>query len=332
MYTLKRYYGFHTKKYTNGQIADMTVFQSYQIQKMYFSRAWIYGARSRSVPVTYVVYSDGKPVLLFPALEGKHSIVIAGSTNGICSLSPIYLGDTDAYEDALMFCLKKMPCKTIRIDRLFEDSRTARMLNSNIEWAEITSKTDENVRIKFENGYDAWQSTLKKSVRQNMRTAYNRCNTDGLSVRFELYYGGKISSEIMKNLVKIYNDRHAVRYGVKTSTLKRIYMEYFDFSTKSLKNNENARHGVLYLNDQIAGFFSGYYDAGTQSIVVPRLSIDLEFERYSPGYMLINETIRYYENDDDVVCLDLSKGVERYKTDLGGEVYLKGSYILTRLY
>lgn len=313
-----------------GDTGDETVFQSLEIQKAYFSRAWIYGFKSKKIPCTYVVSLDKQPLLLFPALASTAGIQLAGSTNGICSLCPIYLGEPERYEEILMFCLQNLPAAKIEMDRVLTDSKTARILESINNWATVESVVTDNVRIPFETGYDEWHSRLRKSVRQNLRTAYNRLRTDGFSMRFEMHMGGCISEELMKQLVDVYNNRHELHYGIKTSKLKRFYMEKLDFSTQSLKNNFNARHGIIFINDSIAAFFSGYYDKRTKSIAIPRLSIDSKYDRYSPGYLLINEAIKWLEADENINCLDLSTGCEKYKLDLGGEVYFKGKYTITK--
>lgn len=331
MYRIKTYLGFpaHLMEGYN-QSVDSSIFQTCEIQKAYFSRSWIYGLRSKKIPLTYVTFENDKPVLFFPSLASSKEVQLAGSTNGICSLCPIYVGDREKYREVLAFFLKKLPAKTVVIDRLMEDSETAKILKSIQGWASVDYNTSENVKINFDQGYDAWHAALRKSVRQNLRTAYNRCRTDGLTVRFEMIEGGKIPQSTIKKLVEIYNNRHESHYGMKASFLKRIYMEKYDFSTVCLKNNSNARHGIIFIENQIAAFFSGYYDEKSKSIVIPRLSIDSRYERYSPGYLLISEAIKNFDHNKLACCLDLSTGCEKYKTDLGGEVYLKGKYIIVK--
>ena len=53
-------------------------------------------------------------------------------------------------------------------------------------------------------------------------------------------------------------------------------------------------------------------------IVIPRLAIDDQFRFYSPGYLLICETMKYLlENNSSIKNIDLCRGTEKYKTDLG---------------
>ena len=47
-----------------------------------------------------------------------------------------------------------------------------------------------NVAIWFDNKFDDYFKTLSKSVRQNIRTAYNRISTDGYTISMEYYLPG----------------------------------------------------------------------------------------------------------------------------------------------
>ncbi len=68
----------------------------------------------------------------------------------------------------------------------------------------------------------------------------------------------------------------------------------------------------------MAGFLSGYINNGHSAVVFPRLAIDSDFSDYRPGYLLITETIRYMIENTDIRNMDLSRGDEKYKYDLGG--------------
>lgn len=86
----------------------------------------------------------------------------------------------------------------------------------------------------------------------------------------------------------------------------------------------------IYICGEIAGFCSGYIDHDT--FVVPRLSIVNDFSRYSPGYLLISESIKWFGiNSRSVRIIDLSEGTEQYKLDLGGIVYKKNDFTIKRI-
>lgn len=83
--------------------------------------------------------------------------------------------------------------------------------------------------------------------------------------------------------------------------------------------------GILWINGGVAAFFNGYISADEKQIFVPRLSINESYAFYSPGYVLINETIRSFQ-ENGYRIFNLDRGSEKYKTDMGGHVYKTMSY------
>lgn len=58
------------------------------------------------------------------------------------------------------------------------------------------------------------------------------------------------------------------------------------------------------------------------SILVPRLAINEKYKRYSPGLILCNEIIKECYRSGKIRCLNLLRGTEKYKYDLGGKTYI----------
>ena len=230
--------------------------------------------------------------------------------------------------EVLSFLFNSLGFKQVRIDRVLEGSHPASQIEG-IKGYTINKTCIDNVKIIF-CSYDEWFSGLKKSVRQNLRTAYNRIDKDEITYNVDYYTGESIPKNLLEQLVTVYNNRHAEHYQIKTSAIKRFYLQHLDFSTRDLGNNPDARHAVLFINHQVAAFFSGYFDSFSKSIIIPRLSINPDYYRYSPGYVLLSEAIKNYSENSDVNCLDLSTGVEKYKLDLGGTIYKKINYLLTK--
>lgn len=48
------------------------------------------------------------------------------------------------------------------------------------------------------------------------------------------------------------------------------------------------------------------------------LAIDMEYSFYSPGYVLLCETMKYVIPNTSIRNIDLCRGTEKYKTDMGG--------------
>lgn len=191
----------------------------------------------------------------------------------------------------------------------------------------LEEDSNQNVNIFIGNTYEEYYSKLSKSTRQNIRTAYNRMNKDGLDYKFDFIINKPLGKEKLSQIIDIYCERHSSRYNVKTSKLKKFYLKHFDFSTKCQQKYKNI-YCLLYINDKIAAFMSGLINEKDESVIIPRLSIVEDFYRYSPGIVLINETAKKFEKFPSLNNLDLSKGNETYKTVMGGIVYETKNFIV----
>jgi CelD/BcsL family acetyltransferase involved in cellulose biosynthesis len=60
------------------------------------------------------------------------------------------------------------------------------------------------------------------------------------------------------------------------------------------------------------------------------MSIEDEFGPYSPGVVLINETMKRMTTEQNIGNLDLSKGAEGYKLSMGGTLYHTYDITLTK--
>ncbi|PIK21234.1 GNAT family N-acetyltransferase [Prevotella intermedia] len=78
----------------------------------------------------------------------------------------------------------------------------------------------------------------------------------------------------------------------------------------------------MFIDGQLSAFMSGFKDQNNTTLIIPRLSINNDFLFYSPGLMLVNETIKYLYNQSTIRELDLSQGTEKYKFDMGGESHI----------
>ena len=189
----------------------------------------------------------------------------------------------------------------------------------------------ECVAVSLPENYDEYISSLSSSVRQNIRTAYNRLKRDGKSLELKIYRGGQIPEDVRKEVMKVYIGRLFSKYKKKSGLLLWYYLlkyNYIKHDTKSLFELSNAFHSILYIDGKIAAFANGLQDFQGNQIVVPRLAIDINCKFYSPGYLLLCETVKYLIENTNVRCYDLSRGTEKYKFDLGGKSYWTHSFRL----
>lgn len=187
------------------------------------------------------------------------------------------------------------------------------------------------VSIPIPTKFEELFATLSSSNRQNIRTAYNRLNRDGQSYELKIFntaeaLGSKERDEIMTLYLKRLFNKYKKPKRFETSIRKFKYY-HIKHDTRSLFSLENAFHAILYINGKAAGFFSGMSDRGNSTIVVPRLAIDIDYRFYSPGYILLCETIKQLAEQGNIKTLDLSRGDEKYKLDIGGEIYYTHSFV-----
>jgi CelD/BcsL family acetyltransferase involved in cellulose biosynthesis len=162
--------------------------------------------------------------------------------------------------------------------------------------------------------YENYYSSLSKNARQNLRTAYNRLNRDGKVIEFK--FNRHLTNGQFNEIMELYVKRHEQRYGINTGSVKKWYLKHTNYSSKSLRKHINAAHAMLYVDGELAGFMSGYLK--DKRWIIPRLSINSDYKFYSPGIILIDNVIKYmFENG--LTILDLAKGDEPYKFQMGGE-------------
>lgn len=210
------------------------------------------------------------------------------------------------------FRVSKIPSESITIAALEGISRTI-------------AKRD-NVIIHLEENYPDNIARLSRSVRQNLRTAYNRLERDGKSYRLEVHYGSMADARKMRTeILDCYENRQLYSYSKKMKWLRfeyhKIGMKYFRHDKFSLFGNENSVQVALYIDGKVAGMYAGVLNHRKDCILVPRLAINMDYKFYSPGYVMLCESFKYFLSNSTVRNIDLSVGAEQYKLDLGGIKY-----------
>lgn len=280
--------------------------KSFEIAYRYF---YPYYLKNRHLPVFCVfMESDDEPLAIIPLLKGIDGIYrLLGAFNGFNECGFVYKPTTDISQ---MLMILKGEFGKVEFQKIDERSPICNHLP-------IDFKQTNNVAINFENGFDNWFKSLSASVRQNIRTAYNRLQKDDKHLNVIASGGGK--NLPVRDLISLYCSRHEQRYGIKTSAVKKWFLKNQSFATRLYCKAPNSITIILEINGKLAAFLSGLYD--TERLIVPRLSINDEFRRYSPGMILVNETIKYFDSSSQLRVLDLSMGEEPYKFQLGGIIH-----------
>lgn len=190
------------------------------------------------------------------------------------------------------------------------------------------------VTIDIKSGYDNWFQRLHKSARQNIRTAYNRLRKEGKSYDFQ---ASSIHTDCLgrkKARLLLYSKRIIEKNDFQFNPNSRVHIylnalnRFLDPMTAALNKMKDSIHMDLIIDGELAAFLSGFITE-SKTVIVPRLAIDTKFRAYSPGIVLIAETIRYLTQQyPQIEFLDLSRGDESYKIACGGQIYYNFQYEL----
>ena len=147
------------------------------------------------------------------------------------------------------------PCRVL-IDRVRENSliyKYTRELFPSLEYSQSVC-----VAIDFKDGYEAWFSSLSKSIRQNIRTAYNHLTTDGKTYEARIIKG-KLDRSVQEQVNWLYAIRASQYrrkpkiYAVSLYITKRMNPIY-----RTLKTSQNAITALFYIDGKLSAFCSGF--------------------------------------------------------------------------
>ena len=84
-----------------------------------------------------------------------------------------------------------------------------------------------------------------------------------------------------------------------------------------MKNIASHYTFCFFLNNRLVAFMTGFA-TNYNEIVFPYVAIDSKYGSYAPGKLMIGESIKYLQEHTSIRELDLSRGDERYKLEMGG--------------
>ena len=182
--------------------------------------------------------------------------------------------------------------------------------------------------------------SLSANARQNVRKACRRMERDGVKYRLELYSPlcRPLPKGVWRKMMRTYCRRRVAKYrkgvfsdetkgGPVIQTLK--YLHYITvkclwfnvkFDTVPLRRDPCSLHFVLWDGDRVMAYMSGFLSEDRSTYSVPRIAINADYAFYSPGCILVAETVRRLCGSG-VRTLDLTRGDEPYKFKMGGEAY-----------
>lgn len=334
--------------------SSLSIFQSYEFMLNFWKNSWIYCIKEKEFPIFYLVKDKGTASMIAPLCKKKNGTYeIMGNKNGCeyCDFIYAHESNIDLYVRELVDYLK---CP-LTFARVKEQSKLYQTPIEQQNVRECGEKVCTNIALP--ENYEYYYKSLSSSMRQNLRTAFNRLKRDGHSVSIKVIterekcmfwtydemesiqnshvnYHNKQQGASSKNadfneMLSLYYHRHEERYGEHTSKLKMWYMKHLNFMTRSLRNMPSAMSVMLYIDNELAAFMGGLASQGESDYIVPRLSISGKYGFYSPGMLLVNETARYMIEHTSNRNLDLSLGTEPYKSKMGGGTFLIKYFVIS---
>lgn len=286
--------------------------------KIVIENYWPYYFTKVSYPLIVLVYdAKGNPcfgVVLLKYLLNK-SYEVVGNVTGYNIAGPVF-SDPRLIKPALEIISQKIQ-SPIHWFKIYPD-------NPLIKFAKNNPLPYKAARIIISQPYNDYFKDLSKSVRQNIRTAYNRLNTDNLSYKMITLDNVGYNCHL-DEIQSLSSKRHFERYGSKTSLPKKLFMKYLSFATIIYKKSPNSLSFLLYIDNKPAAMMNGLIKGN--HYIIPRLAIDAEFKRYSPGMILVNEAIKSLLSFNESIIFDLSYGQEKYKFDFDAESYSCFSFL-----
>lgn len=201
-------------------------------------------------------------------------------------------------------------------DFLPDASRTADLLAS---FPRQVEETFDNVSLdtRGAGSWEAYLAGLGSTARHNLRKGYARAAAAGLTVSFSLERPPARAA--LHESREVYVRRQAQRYD-HAGWLAGFYFRHLNYISLSVPGDVGFL-AVLRLGGRLAASMEGYVNVRRGALEVPRISMDGDFAAYGPGRLLVAECLRWMMASAGLSVLDLCRGGERYKYDLGGTRY-----------
>ena len=264
--------------------------------------------------VLYFHFSNGVDDCIVPLVINEKKRLIRGMSNyGRLDYEDVIssTNDKDFLYEGLKAAFGRYEGYEIQIENVNESSLLYGLFGQKMEWFE------KCVSIDMTDSYDHYVSTLSKHQRQNIRTAYNKIQKESFDIRLVQYDAHHpISHDLWKKCQIMYEQRH----GSKGSCWRLWKERQLNPYTHILHSAEGWRILVLFHNEEPISYVAGLYSENQNCYYVPRLCINNQFSRYSPGIVLLNEVVKVLI-DEGVRYFDLMRGDEPYKTAMGGFVH-----------
>lgn len=275
----------------------------------------------------FLVYEEEKkPLVLFPLYLKKNKLRLFGENiSGAGHLDLLYdeVIRTKQFENALSELKSMFPGKTLELRMINERSKLFNFLKGMAEAgadAIFPVKAEEErvcVKIPFPDSYEEYERGLSRHSRNNLRNAYSKARRDKQDISIQVIRGPFTDKALLSDVMKIYTRRESERKHRRVDFFPYIKNRYFSPIVWAMETLASHYTFCFFLNNKLAAFMTGFA-TNYNEIVFPYVAIDSNYAVYSPGKLMISESVKYLQNCYSIRGLDLSRGDEHYKFVMGG--------------
>lgn len=300
--------------------SNASIYQSPKYAKLVWEHIALYRMILRMKPVFYLFRENETPIMILPLLRKllKKRFTLYGYKAGCGYVDAIY--DDSMTTERLNECFRKLgealPKWELYMSRVREETAFGHYLLSS---GGVISDTPCSA-IDLPEDYDTYYGSLSKSTRQNIRTSYNRLEKSEGVITLERFTPHDLPEEVRNELLSLYIARQKKRYHKFGGILFDLFVKRVDIGTYAEKDASGLTETyVLRIDGRVAAYFDALRHQDT--LVIPRLAIDDSFQEFSPGVMLLNESIKSMIKGGNTRCVDLTHGAETYKKAMGGQLH-----------
>lgn len=280
--------------------------------------------------IYYAEKEPTRPLMVIPVFVKKNKVYIFGENiSGAGNLDFIY--DKNIADEQIFSALNELGQQFRGMElRLYKINQRSRlyhffMQHQNELSEQYCMKMEMDrvcVKVMFPDEYESYFQGLSRNSRSNLHKAYNKAKKTDAEIRLEVIRGPIENKELLSSLMRIYTKRESERKHRKRDFFPFLKHRYFSALTWAMEKMDSHYTFCLLLNNRPAAFMSGFL-TNFDEIVFPIVAMDSDFSQYAPGKVMISESVKYLQEHSTIRGLDLSRGDERYKMEMGGEKHYK---------
>lgn len=278
----------------------------------------------------YIVLSiDGIPFVIVPLLIRRTSrkiTLISGKIAGILNTVSPYVNSPEAnyvFDKVVEYLRQRYKGWNFCFHDIPRHTPFLKALIRSFNARGLSERGSYHIDLSRYSSFDKYLPTLSKNMYKNIRKAYNHLLTDKKQWSIKIYRNNNLPpTSYIWQIWQIYFLRKLawkklpatpfMHFVCKCRGLKEAL---WGLKVKSMRECNESELVVLEIDGKIASFMHVYRDY--PYILMPKLAINASFSRYSPGIIMLIESLKRYYNEG-IIDFDMCRGDERYKRDMGG--------------